>query len=168
MKFSNLAVVALAAAVQATPEPQQDIINQVSTFVDGAVSRAETFVNGAASTVANAYSDGRSAGTKLVGDASSFVATRTAQLGSDIARASSEALAKASSISQRLATETDVSVRSSISAELSKVTESVARATSSVASRATDSPGAGAHGPGPTAAVAMGALMGGAAMFANF
>ncbi|KAI9167389.1 Target of rapamycin complex 2 subunit sin1 [Paramyrothecium foliicola] len=178
MKFTLITVLSVAALAQAAPQLEdlengidklEEGINKASTFIDGIADAAETGA-GAIESKANEWgADISSLIGDATGDAASFLSRITAEAGGAsqfIASVTSEAGVRASSLSSVLETaapEARASISSAIdelNSEKDSITAAVGRAT-----EAADPPGAGAM---PTAAVAMGALFGGAAILANF
>ncbi|KAK1242556.1 hypothetical protein MKX08_005368 [Trichoderma sp. CBMAI-0020] len=168
MKFSNVAIFAAAALVQANPAPSPapspapapapGLFGDISSFIDGAENKVSTFAAG----IHSAWDKGLSQGSRIASDIDSVLHTDASKV---IASLTSEAGSIFSSLSSVEATATG-DAKASYSSEISKLSESLASATSEAAAAASDK-SKGAAAPVQTAYVAMGALMGGAAILAN-
>ncbi|KAL7900896.1 hypothetical protein HDV63DRAFT_296011 [Trichoderma sp. SZMC 28014] len=168
MKFSNVAIFAAAALVQANPAPSPapspapipdpGLFDDISSWIDGAENKVSTFVHGIHTDIDAGLSKGsqiRSAiDSVFKTDASNVIASLTSEAGSLF-----------SSLSSAEATATG-DAKVSYSSEISKLSASLASATSEAAAAAS-SKSKDAAGPAQTAYVAMGALFGGAAILAN-
>jgi len=149
------------------------VASEASTFATGhksdiskAASEASTFITGHKSDFSNIASNIASHVTDIDNDISKVVATATKIAGSEgsklVAQLTSEYGPAVTSL-EHFASTADPSLRASASKELNHLKSEFSHATSVVAAAETSTGG----GPMPTAAVAMGALMGGAAVFAN-
>lgn len=168
MKFSSIAIFAAAALVQANPAPspapspapapEPGLFGDISSFIDGAENKVSTFAAG----IHSAWDKGLSQGSQINSAIDSIFHTDASKV---IASLTSEAGSIFSSLSSVEATATG-DAKASYSSEISKLSASLASATSEAAAAASDK-SKGAAAPAQTAYVAMGALMGGAAILAN-
>ncbi|KAL7788287.1 hypothetical protein V8C37DRAFT_388583 [Trichoderma ceciliae] len=171
MKFSSIAILAAAALVQANPAPAPapspapspapvpapGLFDDISTFITGAAGKVSSFVDDIHSNI----DEGRSKGSAVNSAIDSIFRSDPSKA---IASLTSEAGTLFSSLSSVAATATG-DVASSYRSEISKLSESLASATSAAAAAASSKSEDAA--PVQTAYVAMGALLGGAAVLAN-
>ncbi|PTB67822.1 hypothetical protein BBK36DRAFT_1139348 [Trichoderma citrinoviride] len=168
MKFSSFAIFAVAALVKAdpapspapapAPSPAPGLFDDISTFITGAAGKVSSFVDNVHSNWDEGLSKGHAVNSAID---SIFASDEPSKV---IASLTSEAAPLFSSLSSVAATATGAAA-SSVSADISKLSASLASETSRAAAAASSRSKDAA--PAQTGFLAMGALMGGAAVLAN-
>ncbi|TFB02226.1 hypothetical protein CCMA1212_006062 [Trichoderma ghanense] len=162
MKFSSFAIFAAAALVQAnpapSPAPEPGLFDDISTFITGAAGKVSSFVDNVHSNWDEGLSKGHAVNSAID---SIFASDEPSKV---IASLTSEAAPLFSSLSSVAATATGAAA-SSVSADISKLSASLASETSKAAAAASSRSKDAA--PVQTGFMAMGALIGGAAVLAN-